>query len=78
MVYYTDTLEPCHELTEAGKDAYRHMLELEADELLFESKHPFRYWWRRLVNLIKFGDSTWDGANYPPEEKYKDGYSYAK
>ena len=78
MVYYTDTLEPCHELTEKGKEEYRRMLELAADEILFKSKHPVKYWLQRLRNLIKYGDSTWDGAHYPEEEKYKDGYSYVR
>ena len=78
MAYDSETHEPLHPLTPEGEEAYRLMLELKADEILFKSKHPFKYWIQRLVNLIKTGDSTWDGAHYPPEEKYKDGYSYVR
>ena len=78
MVYETKTLELCHDLSGDGEMAYRHMLELKADELLFKSKHPVRYWLQRIRNLLKKGDSTWDGAHYTEEEKYKDGYSYIR
>ena len=30
------------------------------------------------MNFIKYGDSTWDGAHYSEEEKYKDGFSYTR
>ncbi len=52
------------------------MLERKADEMLFKHKHPFKYWWQRLGNLIKEGDSTWSGAHYPPDRKFKDGFEY--
>ena len=76
MVYYTDTLEPLHELTEEGEKLHRKLLEQQADEILFKSKHPLKYWAQRLKNWIKFGDSTWLGPNYSEDEKYKDGFSY--
>ena len=44
MVYETKTLDLCHNLSEDGETSYRHMLELKADEILFKSKHPVRYW----------------------------------
>ena len=73
------TLKPIHELTtQEEKDAYSLMLELMADEILYKSKHPVRYWIQRAKNLVKYGDSTWDGAHYSEEEKYKDGYSYTR
>ena len=78
MAYISDTLEPCHGLSEKGEEAYRRLLELKADEILFKAKHPIRYWWQRLCNLMKYGDSTWDGVHYPPEKKYKDGFSYVR
>lgn len=78
MVYETKTLELCHGLTPAGEQEYGHMLELLADEILFRSKHPLKYWTQRLMNLLKTGDSTWDGAHYEENQKYKDGYSYVR
>ena len=78
MVYDTKTLKPLHPLTEEGKQAYAQMLERAADEILFKSKHPFKYWTRRIRNLILTGDSAWDGAQYAKHEQYKDGYSYSK
>ena len=78
MVYETKTHEPLHSLSDQGEQAYRLMLEMMADEILFKSKHPIKYWFQRLVNLIKTGDSTWDGAHYSEKDKYKDGYSYVR
>jgi hypothetical protein len=54
------------------------LLELMADEILFKSKHPFKYWMQRFMNWVRTGDSTWDGAHYTEKEKYKDGYSYVR
>ena len=65
MVYDTKTLEPCHALTKQGENEYRLMLELKADEILFRAKHPIKYWWHRISNLVHTGDSAWDGARYP-------------
>ena len=76
MVYYTDTLEPLHGLTESGEEMYRKLLEQRADEILFKSKHPIKYWWQRLRNWVKYGDSEWLGPEYGEDEKYKDGFSY--
>ena len=78
MVYDSETNKPLHKMTEEGEDAYRLMLELKADEILFKAKHPVKYWIQRIMNFIKYGDSTWDGAHYSEEEKYKDGFSYVK
>lgn len=78
MVYDSKTLEPLHEMTPDAEEAYRLMLELKADEILFKAKHPVKYWIQRFRNYIKYGDSTWDGAHYSEEEKYKDGFSYTK
>jgi hypothetical protein len=78
MVYETKTLELCHDLSGDGEMAYRHMLELKADELLFKSKHPVRYWLQRIWNLMQKGDSTWDGAHYSEKDKYRDGFSYVR
>ena len=78
MVYDSKTHELFHPLTQEGEEAYRLMLELKADEILFKSKHPFKYWIQRLVNFIKTGDSTWDGAHYSEKDKYKDGFSYVR
>ena len=49
---------------------------MKADEILFKAKHPIRYWVQRFMNLIKCGDSTWDGAHYSEKGKYKDGFAY--
>ena len=76
MVYSNDTLEICHELTELGINAYSLILQMKADEILFKAKHPIKYWVQRLKNLIKYGDSTWDGAHYSQKDKYKDGFTY--
>lgn len=76
MVYYTNTLEPLHGLTKFGKEMYKKLLEQRADEILFKSKHPIKYWWQRTRNLIRHGDSKWLGPEYSEEEKYKDGFSY--
>lgn len=78
MVYNEKTLEPCHSLTEVGEKEYRLMLEMRADEILYMSKHPLKYWAQRIYNFFKYGDSEWHGANYSETEKYKDGYSYVK
>ena len=78
MAYFTDTLEPCHRLSDEGEMHLRMLLELKADEILFKHKHPIRYWLQRFVNLLRCGDSTWDGAHYSKEDKYKDGYSYVR
>ena len=78
MVYETKTMDPCHGLTQEGADMYRLMLELKADEILFKAKHPIRYWFQRLSNWWRYGDSRWDGAHYPSEKKYKDGFSYVR
>ena len=78
MVYDTKTYRVLHPLTKEGEKEYQAMLELVADEILFKSKHPFKYWAQRLWNLIRKGDSTWDGAKYREEEKYKDGFAYRK
>ena len=78
MVYETHTKQVVHALTEKGKEAYRLLLELKADEILFKAKHPVKYWLQRLRNLWKYGDSTWDGAHYSEDEKYKDGFSYVR
>lgn len=78
MVYSNDTLETCHELTELGINAYSLILQMKADEILFKAKHPIKYWVQRLKNLIKYEDSTWDGAHYSDEEKYKDGFAYVR
>ena len=76
MVYYAKTFELLHELTEDGEKAYQKMLEFAADELLFKHKHPIKYWWQRLRNWWKLGDSEWLGPEYSKEEKYQDGFSY--
>ena len=78
MAYYTDTLKPCHRLTKEGEEAYRLMLELKADEILFKAKHPIRYWLQRMMNFFRYGDSSWDGAHYSEKDKYKDGFSYVR
>ena len=44
MVYNSETNKPLHKMTEEGEDAYRLMLELKADEILFKAKHPVKYW----------------------------------
>ena len=44
MVYDSETNSPLHKMTEEGEDAYRLMLELKADEILFKAKHPVKYW----------------------------------
>ena len=78
MVYETKTNRVTHSLTDKGEEAYRLLLELKADEILFKAKHPVKYWLQRLRNFWKYGDSTWDGAHYSEKDKYKDGYSYVK
>lgn len=43
MVYYTETLELCHELTKIGKENYQKFLEHEADKILFKHMHPIKW-----------------------------------
>ena len=43
MVYYKDTLEVCHPLTELGKERYEAFLEEAGDEILYRAEHPV-YW----------------------------------
>ena len=76
MVYDTKTYKVFHQLTEEGQFHYFAMLEHKADELLFKKKHFFLYWWQRVRNWVKTGDSEWIGPEYPDEEKYQDGFSY--
>ena len=78
MAYDTNTLELLHALSDKGEEEYHLLLELKADEILFKSKHPFKYWFRRFRNWVRTGDSTWDGARYSEKDKYKDGYSYVR
>ena len=77
MVYYTDSLKTCHDLTSEGWLSYFAMLERRADEILFKHKHPIKYWLQRLKNWIELGDSTWTGPGYGEKEKYQDGFSYS-
>ena len=77
MVYYKDTLQPLHQLTLAGQETYETILAVKADEILFKHKHPIKYWWQRLMNLLRKGDSEWIGIEYDEQEKYKDGFSYS-
>ena len=44
MVYDSKTNEPLHKMTKEGEEAYRLMLELKADEILFKAKHHVKYW----------------------------------
>ena len=76
MVYYTNTLKPLHELSNAGEELHRKLLEQKADEILFKHKHPIKYWRQRLRNWWKIGDSEWLGPEYSEEEEYQDGFSY--
>lgn len=78
MVYYKDTLEPLHNLTEQGEELLKQLLEQRADEILFKHKHPIKYWFQRLRNWIKLGDSTWLGPDYDEQEKFKAGFSYSR
>lgn len=77
MVYDTNSLKPCHDLTSDGWMSYFAMLERKADEILFKRKHPIKYWWQRLRNLWEFGDSEWLGPEYSEEDEYQDGFSYS-
>ena len=43
MVYDSETNRPLHKMTEEGEDAYRLMLELKADKILFKATHPIKY-----------------------------------
>jgi hypothetical protein len=53
MVYYTDTLEVLHPLTEKGLKEYRQFLEKEADMILFKHKHPFRYMFMKIKTFFE-------------------------
>lgn len=75
MVYNTKTFEILHSLTENGEQHYREMLESKANECLFRSKHPFKYWFNRIFNLIFKFNSHWDGIPTKHDEK-TDGFSY--
>lgn len=41
MVYDKKTLQVYHKLTKQGEEAYRELLEKEADKILFKHQHPF-------------------------------------
>ena len=53
MVYYSKTLEICHRLTKKGEEEYRKMLEQVADDILFRSKHPFKWIFRRILEFFR-------------------------
>jgi hypothetical protein len=53
MVYYSKTLEICHGLTEKGEEEYQKMLEQVADDILFRSKHPFKWFFGRILEFFR-------------------------
>ena len=53
MVYNSKTLEKCHELTDSGKREYQKMLERAADDILFRSKHPFKWFFIRILGFFR-------------------------
>ena len=53
MVYYSKTLEICHGLTKKGEEEYRKMLERAADDILFKSKHPFKWIFMRILEFFR-------------------------
>ena len=52
MVYDSETLEVLHGLTEQGETEYRKMLEAAADDILYRSEHPFRWFAERVREMV--------------------------
>jgi len=52
MVYDSETLEVLHGLTERGETEYRKMLETAADDILYRSEHPFRWFAERVREMV--------------------------
>lgn len=40
MVYESETLKPCHGLTEMGCVEYQELLDSSADKLIFKNRYP--------------------------------------
>ena len=40
------------ELTEEGKRNYQKFLEDRADEIIYKSEHPFKYFFRKLLDFF--------------------------
>ena len=52
MVYRTNDLVLCHELTPLGKKHYREFLEREADYILWKNEHPWLNLWQKIKELF--------------------------
>lgn len=52
MVYDSETLEALHELTDDGAVEYKKMLEAAADDILYRSEHPFRWFTERVRETV--------------------------
>lgn len=53
MVYNSKTFEIYHKLTEEGEEAYRQMLEKEADKILYKNEHPILYFFNKIIEFFK-------------------------
>lgn len=42
-----------HKLTEEGEEAYRQMLEKEADKILYKNEHPILYFFNKIIEFFK-------------------------
>lgn len=52
MVYITETLQVCHELTEYGKEKYNQLLQKEADCILFNDKYPIFSFFMKIYESL--------------------------
>ena len=52
MVIDNKELKPLHELTEEGKRNYQKFLEDRADEIIYKSEHPFKYFFGKILDFF--------------------------
>lgn len=52
MVYETESLRVCHELSRQGEEAYHAFLERRADEILFRAQHPLKWAVSRIREAV--------------------------
>ena len=53
MTYQDDPLRLCHEMTAQHMHFWHELLEEKADEIIFKSQHPVRYFFKKLAAKLK-------------------------
>ena len=52
MVFDNETFRVLHKLTEEGEEAYKDMLEKEADRILYKKEHPILYIIDKIIDFL--------------------------